>query len=93
MTKRQCADIKKLAEAMVDLLSASMFYYWLHNGEADEDQSWRECMDRARAALARIGFDHGSYEEFKQDLEAMLKSGMTPEEWQAQRQKDIRPNA
>lgn len=86
MNRRQgTRDLKELFNAAHELLRASMFYYWQGGYEDHKDQSWRESIDRMHAAFMRFGLPCNTYEEFRQDLEAMLESGKTPEEWAAAR--------
>lgn len=82
-----------LAEAAVDLLSCARFMFWLSGSGAgdNEDTSNADTLDKMAAALAVVGLPQGSTEEFEANLEALLKSGLTPEQW-ASRQDRLRLN-
>lgn len=72
-----------LAEAADELLGCARMMFWLSgSGTKDkEDSSLRDSLDRMASALNDIGLPQGSIEEFEANLEAMLRSGKSPDEW------------
>jgi hypothetical protein len=78
-----------LAEAAVDLLNCARFMFWLSgSGAGDKDDtSVRDCLERMASVLESIGLPQGSIEEFESNLEALLKSGKSPEQWVAEHER------
>ena len=59
--------------------------FWLGGHEDKEDRSFADSIDRMAAALAAIGLPQGTTAEFTADVDAMLESGMPPDQWRAGR--------
>jgi hypothetical protein len=79
MTREQAGNV---VEAAQNLLLCAWLQYWLSgNDGTEEDRSFRDCLEQMAVALDSIGLPQVSYEEFKANLESMLKSGLHPDEW------------
>src|SRR5690242_1266316 len=90
VTREQWA---RLTEAAINLLAGARMMFWLSGKEQDPDTSVRECLDEMADALTDIGLPQSSLDEFMANVEDMLKSGKSPEEWRkTQRVKAKRAN-
>lgn len=91
---KNCDDVTlaewiALTEATIELLSCSRFMYWLGGGSVDgspvesgaPDASVLETLNEVSTALKTIGLDQGTLAEFVTNLEAMLSSGKSPDDW------------
>jgi hypothetical protein len=79
-------ELAELAEAADDLLGAARMMFWLGGHEDKEDHSFADSIDRMAAALTAIGLPQGTTAEFIASVEAMLESGMAPDQWRAMQQ-------
>jgi hypothetical protein len=69
--------------AWIELLNAARFMYWLtayrESHEADGDKSVIDSINKSALELRELGADVAlTQEEFEQNLEQLLKSGMPP---------------
>jgi len=84
------ADVITLAEAAVSLLACGRFQYWQEGGNEQEesenqDSSFRDALRQMERALELIGLPQGTFKEFAANVEDMLKSGLSPQEWKRRR--------
>jgi hypothetical protein len=85
-------ELAELAGAANDLLGAARMMFWLGGHEDQEDHSFADSIDRMGAALTAIGLPQGATAEFIASVEAMLKSGMPPDQWRAMQQAPGKPS-
>jgi hypothetical protein len=83
MRRPSWGKIAVLLEAAEDLLSAMRMKIWLAAEDRDdlEDRSNWEVAARMETALNSVGLKQIPYAEFKANLEELLRSGISPEEW------------
>jgi hypothetical protein len=75
-------DLERLTLASIDLLATARFLFWQNGGDSNsDDKSVRGSLDEAAAALEQIGLKQGTLEEFEANIEAMISSGLSPDEW------------
>ncbi len=74
-----------LLENMDNLLAAARFMYWLDNHDQKEaesgDLSLRQTLDSAASKMEELGFQVCTLDEFMKNVEAMIKSDLSPKIW------------
>lgn len=75
---------KAFLVAMADLLGAARLMFWERGGDLqDGDPSIRIALEEAATALKALGIDTGTIESFNANLEDLLKSDMTIDQYKA----------
>lgn len=76
-------DIIDLVKCAIELLGCARMLYWESGGDesAGDDKSHREALDAMANSLAAIGLPQVTHEQFEENLQSLLTSGMPPTEW------------
>lgn len=83
ISRERAGDITELLRSCDELLGMARFMYWMYECHKDDDPSFREALSRAQAALERMEIKQISLDEFVKNIESMIDSGLTPDQWHA----------
>lgn len=88
-TDKRLKDVSRnqwenLAAAALNALMALRFQLWLH--EDEDDGSLAKACDELANAFDDIGIPQISQKQFNANVESMLTSGLSPDEWSAKQE-------
>jgi len=80
-TEEKLETINDLYLAAREFVNGARFVWWLYDMEAREDQSFAKSIEKVARVLESMGVEPQSMSEFVTNLENLLKSGLSLDEY------------